>query len=77
MDQALKRHVMNQAALVQIGIGEISTVAQSVARAVDANEDRQAEQLGNVIVILCERLMQQAERIEIDVRGAAEPEGAK
>ena len=77
MDQALKRHVMNQAALVQIGIGEISTIAQSVARAVDANEDRQAEQLGNVIVILCKRLMQQAERIEIDVRGAAEPEGAE
>lgn len=77
MDQALKRHVMNQAALLQIGIGEISTIAQSVARAVDANEDRQAEQLGNVIVILCERLMQQAERIEIDVRGAAEPEGAE
>lgn len=73
MDQSLKRHIMNQAALVQIGIGELATVGHSIARAVDANEERQAEQLGNIVVILCDRLMKLAERIEIDVRGDAVP----
>lgn len=71
MDQALTRHVMNQAALVQIGVGEIVAVTRSVKRALDADEHGQAEQLGDVVLGLCERLAKLAENIETDVCAAA------